>query len=140
MTYLACDYYTPTLIDGPDAATTYFDRRTASLKPYGGCGTTLWFGLVAEVGQPDDSVDIDRMALRVDVDVEADRAALRWLYDGTYAIELEPDVPLTVLESSDRGLVTIPAELARVSVDTARRAVTEYVRTGQRPTGVEWAA
>ena len=34
----------------------------------------------------------------------------------------------------------IPAELARVSVTTARQAVAEYVTTGQKPTDVEWAA
>ena len=44
-----------------------------------------------------------------------------------------------VMESSDGVVATIPAELARVSVDTARCAVVEYITTGQRPTCVPWA-
>jgi hypothetical protein len=55
-------------------------------------------------------------------------------------VELAAGDPIVVLESSDYDVVTIPAVLARVSVDTARRAVIEYVRTGQRPTCVDWVS
>ena len=114
-------------LDGPAEAVRRFDEQADSIMSHGGSGQVIWF---APAGGPD--------ALRIDVDVDVDRAALRWLADGSYAVELDPDMPLTVLESADGGLVTIPAELARVSVDTARRAVAEYVTTGQRPTCVEW--
>lgn len=78
--------------------------------------------------------------MRLDLDFDAGRAALRWLPDGTHAVELEATEPIVVLESSDDDVVTISAALARVSVDLARRAVSEYVRTGQRPSLVEWVA
>ena len=87
------------------------------------------FNLVRTAEQPD--------VLRVDVD--AGRAALRWLPDGSYAVELDPDQPITVLQSPDLGPVTIPAHLARVSIATARRAIMHYVSTRQLPTGVRWA-
>jgi hypothetical protein len=55
-------------------------------------------------------------------------------------VTIDPAEPIVVLESSDHDLVTIPAALARVSVGAARRAVGEYVRTGERPTCVQWIA
>src|SRR6266536_1810686 len=39
--------------------------------------------------------------------------------------------PIVVLGPSEYGVVTVPAELARVSVETARRAVVEYVTAGR---------
>jgi hypothetical protein len=57
---------------------------------------------------------------------------------GAYTIEFEPVGPIEVWESHDTGVVVIPQELARVSLGAARRAVGEYVATGQRPTCVMW--
>jgi hypothetical protein len=115
----------------PDAAAVgdFFDERSTAIAPHGGRANAYWFA-------PAVADDV----LRLDVDFDAGRAALRWLPDGTHAVELEAAESIVVLESSDYDVVTIPAVLARVSVDTARRAVTEYVRTGQRPTCVEWVA
>ncbi|MEV0607157.1 Imm1 family immunity protein [Polymorphospora rubra] len=92
--------------------------------PHGGCGQTLTIG------------PTDHPTLRIDID--ADRAAVRWLPDGSHAADLAPDTPITVYESPDAGLRDIPAALARVDAAAARRAVVEYVETGRRPTGVGW--
>jgi hypothetical protein len=53
-------------------------------------------------------------------------------------VELDLVGPIVVLESSNYDVVTIPAELARVSVPTAHSLVEEYAATGQKPTGVRW--
>lgn len=115
-------------LSGPADAGEWFDEQAWSIMGHGGSGQVILFGPQA-----------GPVELRVDVDVEVGRAALRWIADETYAVELEPEGPITVLESADGGLVTVPAELARVSAATARRAVMEYVATGQRPTSVTWA-
>ncbi|WP_239313173.1 Imm1 family immunity protein [Plantactinospora mayteni] len=115
-------------LSGPADAGERFDEQAESIMSYGGSGQVLWFG------PADGSAE-----LRVDVDIDVDRAALRWTTDGRYAVELEPGVPITVLESPDTGLVTVPGELARVTVATARRAVVEYVTAGRRPTSLTWA-
>jgi Immunity protein Imm1 len=72
------------------------------------------------------------------VDFEADRAKVTWLPDNTYGVELEPGDPITVVWYIDADVITIPAEEARVSTATVRRAVVEYVQTGQRPTCLSW--
>jgi hypothetical protein len=115
----------------PDAtaAGEFVDRQAFRIAPHGGRANAYWF---APAGADDE--------LRLDLDFDAGRAALRWLPNGTHAVELDATEPIVVLESSDYDVVTVPAALARVSVDTARRAVSEYVRTGQRPTFVEWVA
>jgi hypothetical protein len=95
--------------------------------PHGARANAYWF---APAGSAE--------ALRLDIDYDSGRAALRWLPDGSHAVELDQAGPIVVLETSDRDVVTIPAELARVSVETAHRAVVEYVSTGHRPTVVEW--
>ncbi|MGC4808719.1 Imm1 family immunity protein [Micromonospora sp. DT233] len=94
--------------------------------PHGECGQSLTIGTA------------ERAVLRIDIDVDADRAALRWLPDGSYATELAPDTSIAVYESPDTGLCDIPADLARVNTATARHAVIEYVASGQRPTSVTW--
>lgn len=116
-------------LSDPAAVDDFFTERSTAIAPHGKRANAYWF---APVGADD--------VLRLDVDFDASRAALRWLPDGTHAVELEPAEPIVVLESSDYDVVTIPATLTRVSLDTARRAISEYVRTGQRPTGVDWAA
>ncbi|MFG1952494.1 Imm1 family immunity protein [Micromonospora sp. NPDC048830] len=80
----------------------------------------------------------DQPALRIDIDIDADRAALRWLPDRTYAADLDPDTPITVYESPDAGLQDIPADIARVNTTAAREAVVEYVATGRRPASRSW--
>lgn len=112
------------------AVAEFFADRQSAWAPHGGRANAYWF---APAG---DTTDV----LRLDIDYDNQRAALRWLPDATHAIELDPAGPIVVLETSDRDVVTIPAELARVSVDTAHRAVAEYVTTGQKPTCVGWAA
>jgi hypothetical protein len=128
MTVVMSDYHghQQELTDPVDAVKR-FDEQAGSIMPHGGSGQSIWFGTAEE---PD--------VLRVDVDVDAGRAALRWLPDGSHAVELDPDRPITVLESPDLGLVTIPAGLARVSIATARTAIMQYVSTQQLPTGVQW--
>lgn len=60
-----------------------FDEQVETIMPHGGCGQTLTIGTR---DQPD---------LRVDIDIDADRAAVRWLPDGSYAADREPDTPCT---------------------------------------------
>jgi hypothetical protein len=113
----------------PDtAAVAFLDLQSRSISVHGGRAAAYWFA-------PSGSEDV----LRLDLDFDVERAALRWLPDGTHAVELEPERPIVVMESSDGDVVTVPAELARVSVAMARRAVVEYIATGQRPTCVVWA-
>ncbi len=74
----------------------------------------------------------------MDIDVDAGRAAPQWVEDGSHAVELDPAEPITVMESPDLGLTTVPAELARVRPETVRNAVIEYITTGRRPSHVAW--
>jgi len=112
-----------------DAAVKEFDQRAQMVQPWGKRHNTIIFG-------PADGAR-ETGPLRIDIDLEADRTALRWLPDNLYAVELDPSDSITAgfYEPEE-----IPAELARVSVTTARQAVAEYVTTGQKPTDVEWAA
>lgn len=128
MTYVMTDAhrYTET-ISGADEAAATFDDSVFSIMPFGGAGTSLWF---APSGGEDQ--------LRVDIDFEADRAKVTWLPDNAYGVELEQGEPITVMWFIDADIITIPAEQARVSTATARRAVVEYVETGQRPTCLSW--
>ncbi|OWV00241.1 hypothetical protein B5D80_28110 [Micromonospora wenchangensis] len=127
MTLLLRDYHGHTfeLADAEDAGRR-FDEQIETIMPHGGCGQTLTIGTH------------DQPALRIDIDIDADRAAVRWLPDGSYAAERQPDTPITVYESPDAGLVEISAEIARVAPAAARTAVVEYVTTGQRPTSMRW--
>jgi Immunity protein Imm1 len=109
------------------AVTAFLEQASTMYAVHGQRALTFWFA----------PADADN-ALRMDIDYDNDRAALRWLPDGTHAVELDVIGPIVVMESSDYDVVTIPAELARVSVDTAHRAVIEYVTTGQKPTCVRW--
>ncbi|GAA3215063.1 Imm1 family immunity protein [Dactylosporangium siamense] len=77
--------------------------------------------------------------LRIDIDEEADRAALVWLPDGSYGIELAAADGITVYWFTDARPIEVPAQFARVSTATATNAVREYVATGQRPTCVRWS-
>lgn len=112
-------------VTSPEEAGHRFDEQTETIMPHGGCGQTLTVGTD------------DQPVLRIDIDIDAARAAVRWLPDGSYATERDPDSPITVYESPDTGLREIPAELARVTPG-ARTALVEYVATDQRPTKVLW--
>ena len=112
-----------------NAVREFFNERSEAFAPHGGRANAYWF---APVGAAD--------VLRLDIDYDSGRAALRWLPDETHAAEFDPVGPIAVMESSDYDVVTIPAELARVSVETAQRAVAEYIATGKQPTGVDWVA
>jgi hypothetical protein len=114
-------------ISSVDEALELFDLRAYTLVWDDIMGQSMWFA-------PADGDD----ELRVDIDLNAELAMLTWLPDGTYGIELEPTAPLTIVWYADAPPVTIPAELARVSPETARQAVTEYITTGVRPTCVRW--
>jgi hypothetical protein len=113
----------------PDAASAvkFLELQSTLIAVHGVRAAAFWFG-------PTDGDD----ALRLDVDYDNGRAALRWFPDHSHAVEFDPVGPIVVMESSDWEVVTIPADLARVSVETAHRAVTEYVTTGRRPTCVRW--
>lgn len=111
------------------AAEAFLEQRPMRYAQHGGRANAYWF---APTG---DDADV----LRLDIDYDRGRAALRWLPDGTHAVELDATEPIVVLESSDYDVVTISAELARVSIDTAHHAVIEYIATGQKPTRVRWA-
>ncbi|MEH0972804.1 hypothetical protein V6U77_16930 [Micromonospora sp. CPCC 205546] len=127
MTLLLRDYHGhPYPLASADEAGRRFDEQIEAIMPHGGCGQTMTIG------------PADQPALRIDIDIDADRAAVRWLPDGTYAVGLDPDTPITVYESPDAGLVDISADLARMTVAAARDAVMEYVATEQRPASLSW--
>jgi len=111
-----------------DEAVAWFDEQVDAIMPHGGSGQTIWIG--ADDGPP---------VLRADVDVEVDRAAMCWLPDGSHAVELDQGVSISVYESADTGLVTVPAALVRITASTARAAIAEYAATGAQPSSVRWA-
>ena len=120
------DICTEAIPDATEAAA-FFNDQSTLIFPHGGRAAAYWF---APAGAED--------VVRLDIDYDNGRAALRWLPDATYAVESDVIGPIVVLESSDCDVVTIPAELARVSVDTAHQAVIEYISTDQKPTCVRW--
>ncbi|KXK62665.1 hypothetical protein AWW66_07000 [Micromonospora rosaria] len=127
MTLLLRDYHGhPYDLPDPQEAGRRFDEQVEAVMPHGGCGQTLTIG------------PTDQPVLRVDIDIDADRAAARWLPDSTYATAVDTADGITVYESPDAGLVEISAAVARLDTATARRLVVEYVATGQRPTSVPW--
>jgi hypothetical protein len=124
-------------LSDPAEAGELFDEESERPNADARYGQSLYYGPVGALGlhkerrrEEDD--------LRVDVDVEAGRAAVNWLADGSYAVELPPDGPLTVWYSADAAPIVVPAEKARVSIATARRLVREYVASGTRPSSIEW--
>jgi hypothetical protein len=127
MTYRVAYDISETALPNVDAAVRFLGERPLRIATHGKRAASYWFG-------PTGAEDV----LRLDIDYDAERAALRWLPDGSHAIEVPEAGSIVVMESSDCDVVTIPAELARVSVQTAHGAVVEYVSTGQRPTCVEW--
>lgn len=112
-----------------DAVEAFLAERPYRYATHGGRAMSYWFA----------SGDGEAV-LRADIDYDTGRAALRWLPDRMHAVELEPTVPIVVMASSDLPPVSVPAALARVSIDAAHRAIVEYVSTGQRPTNVQWMA
>ena len=98
MTYVLIDHiaHREPIVD-PAQAGDSFDAAATAILPHGGSGQFLWIGR----DQADE-------ALRIDVDADAERAALTWLPDDTVGIELAPGPPITVMWSVDAPLVTIP--------------------------------
>jgi Immunity protein Imm1 len=99
---------------------------------------SVWWSL----GQPDSEYPMQEL-MRLDMSPTADRAALRWLSDGTLAAMAGAaplEHPLTVLVNSSReeGYEAVPGVLWRLDMATAVRALREFVSTGQRPTCVDW--
>ena len=82
----------------PAAVDDFFTERSTAIAPHGKRANAYWF---APTGADDE--------LRLDIDFDAGRAALRWLPNDTHAVELERAEPIVVLESSDYDVVTIPA-------------------------------
>nr|MDT0663352.1 Imm1 family immunity protein [Micromonospora sp. DSM 115978] len=127
MTLLLRDYHGHAYkLTSAEEAARRFDEQVGAIMPHGGCGQTLTVGTE------------DQPVLRVDIDADTDRAAVCWLPDGSYAVDHEPDTPITVYESPDTGLIEVSADLARVTATHARTAAIEYVTTGQRPTNLRW--
>ncbi|MFB6398353.1 hypothetical protein [Polymorphospora lycopeni] len=127
MTLLLRDYHGHSYeLTSADEAGRRFDEQIETIMPHGGCGQTITIG---PAGSP---------VLRVDIDIDADRAAVRWLPDGSHAVALDPDRPITVYESPDAGLCDIPADLVRLDTTAARQVVVDYAATGDRPASVLW--
>ncbi|MGY0232586.1 Imm1 family immunity protein [Longispora urticae] len=118
---------------GIDDAGDQFDRW-ARIGTAWGPHAGMIFGPLSEgLDSPD---EWDSKALWIDADFGAGRAAVRWIPDGSYGVELDtPDGPIIAGFNEPEE---IPAELARVSVAKAREAVIEYVTTGEKPTCVRW--
>ncbi|GIG62611.1 hypothetical protein Lfu02_69830 [Longispora fulva] len=136
MTFTYIDYCSVEPLHGPDDAAEYFDTRSASLKPHGGAGLTIWISPNPDLDSADPQADAE---LRVDVDVEEGRAAVTWLPDGSHAVQLPSTGPIEVMEA-EGPVVTIPADRAVVSVDAARTALIEYTTTGRKPATLTWTA
>jgi hypothetical protein len=126
MRYVLTDINRATaILSDPEEAVAEF---TSGVFTYvGGAGQTVTFA-------PEGGAD----ELRIDIDTEADRAAVIWLPDGSYGVELPPNKPITVYWYIDAVPVDVPAEYARVSTATATNVVRQYVATGERPTCVTW--
>ncbi|MEU8125277.1 hypothetical protein AB0C21_41760 [Spirillospora sp. NPDC049024] len=127
---------------GPEEAVGLFDEIVREILPTGRSGQALW---IRPRGEGEDisprtfshRYDGNGEGLRVEIDVDADRAALTWLPDDSIAVELPPGDPLRIMWSLDAPLITVPGGRARTSAATARRAVLEYLTTGRRPrTGI----
>jgi hypothetical protein len=118
-----------------------FDSCVNNIVSDDGYGQTVWIGR-ADSGYDATSrtLDLKVLDLRVDIDIEVGRAALTWQPDGSIGVEVEPGPPLHIMYSVDAATIVVPGTRARVTADTARRAVLEYVATDQRPTCVEWIA
>ncbi len=130
MTFVMTDYHghSQELRDLAEAAE-WFDEQTGSILATGGSGQVIWYGPTGAPAQ-----------LRVDIDIDVDRAALTWLPDGSSARQLPAAEPIVVLASADGDKEVIDAEHARVDVATARAAVLEYVTVGARPSNITWTA
>src|SRR4051794_19292421 len=103
MTYVMTDHLAHRQpLSDPQQAATSFDEAIRDILPHGGSGQSLWLGR-------QDTVD----ELRVDIDVDAGRAALTWLPDRSIGIELQPGPSITVMSSVDEPLITIPGAVAR---------------------------
>ncbi|GAB1640223.1 Imm1 family immunity protein [Krasilnikovia sp. MM14-A1259] len=115
-------------------AVDYLDELSRAIWPNGGRAVTL------QVGQ---WPDLENAPLRISMDYDAGRAAVRWVPDGGWGVE--PNVAphhedLHVLVDSHEPVETIAACKARVTPGGVRRAMWEYATTGQRPSSLEWRA
>lgn len=115
-----------------DEVLEFFVERAGLVNNWGTRGMTYWLGPAG--AEPED------FPLRVDIDPDAEAAAIRWLPDDLVGVDTEfhQNKPIHVLEDSGDPLVEIPAELVCTSIDTAKKVAAEYVETGQRPTCVDW--
>ncbi|MBC6459397.1 Imm1 family immunity protein [Actinomadura sp. HBU206391] len=148
MTYLMINHLVyPEKLSGPKEAAEKFDEAVREILRTGRSGQALWFRPQGE-GEGGDlfprdfvhSYDGNGEGLRIEIDIEVDRAAVTWLPDHTIAVELPPGDPLLhIVWSIDARSITVAGYRARVSATSARRAVIEYITTGERPTtGLTW--
>src|SRR4029077_6536502 len=77
-------------LSDPQEAAKLFDELTVRIMPTGRPGQAIWFGT-------EDNPEI----LRIAIDTEEGRAALRWLPDGTHAVELEPGPAIETYATDD---------------------------------------
>jgi hypothetical protein len=140
MTHVLIDYMAADEVVADVAqAAELFDRCVNNIVSDEGYGQTVWIGR-ADSGYDASSrtLNVKVLDLRVDIDVEVGRAALTWQPDGSVGVEVEPGPPLQIMHSVDAATIVVPGTRARVTADTARRAVLEYVVTDERPTCVAW--
>ncbi|MDP9792372.1 hypothetical protein J2S43_000884 [Catenuloplanes nepalensis] len=145
MTMLLIDYqaYAEPIPD-PETAAEVFDDVASMIRQTGRAAQAIWVrpradGEDVSPGALTEGYGGNGDGLRVEIDVEEDRAAVTWLPDGTIAVERPPGAPLTLMWSADAAPITLAGSRVRVSAATARRLVLEYVATGARPTtGITW--
>jgi hypothetical protein len=129
MTFVMVDYHghIQPLADVDDAGE-WFDEQAGSILPTGGSGQVIWYGPSGRAAE-----------LRVDIDVDADAAALTWMPTGAHTQRTSTAASITVLVTADGDEETIAASRACLGTVAAREAVLEYVSTGERPVNVPWA-
>lgn len=121
-----------TSVDSGDEAAAFVEEQCGLVNNWGTRGFALFFGPAGTVWS--------KLPLRIDIDAGYGAAAIRWLPENLVAVGNDSvhHESIEVAESSDRELATIPAELVRDSIDTAKQVAAEYVDTGQRPTSLTW--
>lgn len=119
-------------VESGGEAVEFIDDQSTRLNNWGTRGFALSFG--------PDGTDWADLPLRIDIDPDADAAAIRWIPDNLIGGADRPHHggPIRVLEDSGDPLVEIPAELVRFNLAEAKRVAAEYVETGQRPTSITW--
>lgn len=118
-------------VDTGDEAEEFLRNAQEIRNNWGKRGMTFWLG-------PADA-DPDDFPLRIDIDPDADAAAIRWIPENLVGVVPGFESrPIRVLEDSSEPLVDIPANLVHSDLETARNAAARYIETGERPDLVQW--